>query len=172
MSIKDEFERAKLISKKDSRHLEHEARVERKRLGNDGVYLQEKQRQKEIQQKLDEQRLRDQQIAREQAEERLEKERSREKEREKIKIEDLIKNAQFEEYGPRKFFFVTRNKKIPYICVSDNLGEKLERGIAGIIEYPTPNGSEFAIVNRQCVERILDIDPEAVRFFNRDLTNR
>lgn len=164
MSIKDEFLKAKLITKKDVKQLEHESRVEKKRLGTEGLQAQEQQRQKELQQKLDEQKLRDQQLARQQAQERLDKE----KERNKVNIEELIKNAEMDDHGPRKFFFITRNKKIPYISVSDGMGEKLERGIAAIVEYPTPIGSDFAIVNRQCAEKLSEIDPEAVRFFNRE----
>ncbi len=161
MSLKEELLKANLLNKKDLRRIEHEERVDHQKKGREGREEQVRQRQQEIEQKQEEQRQRDQQLAKQQNQERLDKAKN-------IRMEDLIKTAQVEEHGPRKFYFVARDKKIPFLQITENLSDKLEKGMLAIVEYNGPNCVEFAIVQRTCAERLLEIDPEVVRFFNRD----
>ncbi len=164
MSLKDELLKAKLISKKDVQRIEHEGRVERKKLGSEAIKAKEEQRQKEIEEKIEAQRQHNKELAKQNQEK---KENIRAEKEKIVNIQEMLKSSQMEERGTRKFYFIAKNNTIPSLCIGDNLSEKLEKGLAAITEFTTHEGPEFYIVNRQCAEKILEIDANIIRFFNR-----
>ncbi len=159
-SLKDQLRKANLISKKKAKQLAHEQRVKRKKLGKDGLEAE--------QQKLEEQRKLERQKERQRAREREAAQRREREEREaRARLHDLVKNAYISKCGgPRRFFFVTRDRKLPFLEVSDDMGRKLESGRCGIVEAPLGLASEFAIVPRDVAEKVWAIDRKAVLFLN------
>lgn len=158
MSLKDELLKAKVISKKEVNKIEHEQRVERKKIGAEAIKQQEIERHQEIEKKMQEQRQQNREIAKQQTQEK-----------QGLRAEEIVKAGQIDEHGNRKFYFVARNCKIPHLSISDTMAEKIERGAVAIVEMPSTNGglAEFYIVNRQSAERLLEIDANLVRVFNK-----
>lgn len=161
MSLKDELLKAKLIDKKQVKKIEHEKRVEKKQLGTQVVEEKTKAQLAEIAQKQEEQKKRDLEMAAEQNTEKQEKAKS-------ARILDIIQSGKIKVEegmrGSRKFYFVAQDQRIPYLNLSEGLIEKLDRAEIAIIEYPT---REFSIVNKISAEKLLGIEPEIVRFYQK-----
>jgi uncharacterized protein YaiL (DUF2058 family) len=160
MSLKDELYKAKLINKKQVRQLEHEDRVEKKKLGKEGMKEKEEKRLHAIEEQQEEQKKRDQSLAKEQKQQMTEKERQ-------ARIEDIISNGKIAEgsAGNRKFYFVAKNGKIPFLFVTDRLVEDLQRGVAAIVEYGGSGLGEFVIVNAPSAQKIHALAPDMIRFY-------
>ena len=67
--------------------------------------------------------------------------------------------------GRHRFFFVARNKTIPFLQVSDLTSLHLRTGKAAIVEDPHEEG-DHVIVTRDAAIRMEAIDKESVRFFS------
>ncbi len=84
------------------------------------------------------------------------------------KLLELVRKSSLKEngFGSRRFYFVTRENKIPFLDISDDLTSRLERGMAAIVEVPGQEAEEFTVVPRAVAQRMKTIDPDAVLFFN------
>jgi uncharacterized protein YaiL (DUF2058 family) len=72
-------------------------------------------------------------------------------------------------FGARRFYFVTRENKIPFLDLSDELTGRLEKGQAAIVEAPGEGDEEvvdYTIVPRAVARQMQTVDPESVRFMN------
>ncbi len=69
--------------------------------------------------------------------------------------------------GPRRFCFVSRNRKIQWFDLSPTLARKIEQGQLAIVEHPGVADEPHALVPARIAARIEKLDPEAVRFWNR-----
>ncbi|HHN73723.1 MAG TPA: DUF2058 family protein [Acidobacteria bacterium] len=67
--------------------------------------------------------------------------------------------------GPRKFHFVTRNQTILYLDLNDAAAGQLEDGRAAICEIPGTEPEVFRLVPARIAEKVREIDPTWVRFF-------
>lgn len=159
MSLKEELLKAKLISKKQLKQVEHEQRIERKQLGKEGLQEKEKARQQEIEKKIEEQKKENQALAQKQKEERSEKEKS-------ARIEEIIQLGKLDDtyHGTKKFYFIAQDGKIPWLMVNDRTAERLERGSYAIIEYPP---REFVLVHKSCADKLYSLEQNIVRFYER-----
>lgn len=86
------------------------------------------------------------------------------------RLKELILDANLREtgFGARRFFFATREGKIPSIDISDDLAGRLIYGQAAIVEVPGEGKTEYAIVPSAMVGKIKTIDPEMIRFLNEE----
>ena len=161
-SLRDQLLKAKLIDKKKARQAEHEAKRKKKELGKKGID-KETSRKKEA---FD---------ARER--ERREQDREREKKRKLEKeaqtgihrLRDICQKGIIREKGraTRQFHFVTRDGRISYTMVSDEMDRRLEAGSVAIVENPGTEPLEYVVVTNDTAEKISALDPESVRFLNR-----
>lgn len=162
MSLKDELLKANLISKKQIKQIEHEQRVEHKKLGREGVQEKKQQQQRVIEEQRKEKKTRDQQQAKAENEVRSDKEKQ-------TRIEEVIRQGKIQQgvSGNRKFYFVWRGSKIFFISVNDSFIEKLERGGAAIVEQiQQPSGYvDFVVVNQQAAIQLLALQPDIVCFY-------
>jgi uncharacterized protein YaiL (DUF2058 family) len=69
--------------------------------------------------------------------------------------------------GEHTFFFTTRSKKMRRLVVEDEVRQKLEKGEYAVVEWPNHPDFPWAVVPRVAAERILRIDPVALRFYLR-----
>ena len=160
MSLKDELLKANLISKKQLKRIAHEQRMEKQRLGKKGIEEKKEKEKNEIKAKQEAQKKQDQEQAKKLNEERLEKER-------KAKIHNLITEGRIKtEGGPRRFYFVSLDGKIPFLSLADSLAKKLERGQAGIVELGEWPRSHFIIVKREAAEKLKKLKTGKICFFN------
>ena len=157
MSLKEELLKANLISKKELKRIEHEQRVQKTKLGKEGIKKIEKEKSAKIEEEQNKQKTYDQEISQKQNLEKIEKEK-------KARLRDIVHKGKVGEdgYGRRKFFFVDDEGKIPFLNLTDSLADQLARGQAAIIEYPKKC---FVVVNRQSARKIKDTNPELIRFF-------
>lgn len=159
MSLKDELLKAKLINKKELKQIEHEERIERKKIGKKGMEEKQQQRKLSIEESQE-----------------LKKQQDRIANQQKLdqgdRIGNLIKQGRILNSMPgnRKFYFVARNGKILFLIMSDALAKKLEQG-AGIVEMTIePRNEEFVVVDQSTVEKLLNLCPDIVRFYAPNIT--
>jgi RNA recognition motif-containing protein len=86
----------------------------------------------------------------------------------KTRLREIVLEASLKEtgFGARRFYFVTRENRIPFIDISEELCGRLEKGMAAIVEVPDQDAEEYTVVPRGLAQRIRSVDPEAVRFLN------
>lgn len=86
------------------------------------------------------------------------------------RVRNLVSSCAIEQRrpGPRRFCFVTREQRIRWIYVTAELAWRLERGALAIVEQPGVEQEPFALVPDTAAQRLLQISPESVRFWNRD----
>ncbi len=85
------------------------------------------------------------------------------------RLREMVLESSLKEtgFGARRFYFVTRENKIPFLDLSDELAGRLERGQAAIVEVPGDGGvDDFTVVPRAVAETMRSVDPESVRFLN------
>ena len=156
MSLKDELLKAKLISKKQLKKIEHEKRIAKTKLGTEGVAQKKEEREAELAAKIKAQKEKNKQQAKLKKEELVEKEKI-------ARIKSFVRNAVRPENrrGNRKFYFVASDKKIPYLTVSDDIAVNLETGRLAIIEYE----QEFMIIDGKSAKNIEALDSGIIRFW-------
>jgi uncharacterized protein YaiL (DUF2058 family) len=84
------------------------------------------------------------------------------------RIRKMVEGSSLKEtgFGARRFYFVTRENKIPFLDLSDELTGRLEKGQAAIVEVPGDVVVDYTIVPRAVARQMQSIDPESVRFLN------
>ena len=169
--IKEQLLANKIIDKKRLRQVEHEERVRRKALGRDGIEAERQQVREAIEARQKEMREQDREKDREQEAEH----RDGMDEQERIsQLQNLVSSGAIREgiFGTRRFFFTTRERKMPFLNVSDEIAGKIEYGRAAIAEVPGGTGREWVIVSREAADRMRAIDPDSVCFLNVDPPRR
>ncbi len=162
-TLKDQLLKAKLVSKKQVRKVEHEQRKRKKELGREGIErekarLREEQEEKERlrreEQRRQEQRRKDEEMARAGLQ----------------RIRSLVTGADLSKFGsgPNSFYFKASNGTIPCLEVSGAMAERLETGRAVIVELPGERAPEFFIVPPDVAEQVQRATPDAVRFWNQE----
>ena len=86
----------------------------------------------------------------------------------KERVRNMVEEASLKEtgFGARRFYFVTRENKIPFLDLSDELTGRLEKGQAAIVEVPGEDVDDYTIVPRAVARQMQTVDPESVRFMN------
>jgi uncharacterized protein YaiL (DUF2058 family) len=161
MSLKDELLKANLINKKQLKQLEHQERVEHKKIGREGAQEKKQQQQQAVEEQQKAKRQRDQQQAKVDNEERAVKEKQ-------ARVEDIVRQGRIQQgvFGNRKFYFVSRSRKIYFLSIQDAFSEKLEHGDAAIVEIKQPSGYlDFVVVNQQAASQLMTLQPDIVCFY-------
>lgn len=147
------------LDEKQARELAREQRKEDKELGRDGVEAREAQKQAEAE-------------ARRQAE----AEAARQRERDRVAREArerALRTVQDNrhpggESGSRRWFFVARDRRVPFLEVTDECARMLMDGKAGIVESCDPDApGHVVLAGDKHLVTLLNIDKELVRFWNR-----
>lgn len=160
-NLKDELLKKGLTSDKRARQLAHEEKARKNVIGRQGV--EEERRTAE-----------DERLSKEKS--RRESDRQRELQRQQ---EETARAAQFGlaqlitsnavtqgMRGPRRFHFVTRDRKIPFFDLSDDVGKQLELGSLAICEVPRTDPEQFAVIPAETANRVRESAPELIRFQN------
>ncbi len=156
-SLRDQLLKAGLVSEKQARQAAHAQRVDRKQQGRQGVEAEREQRKHKVE--AEQQAKRESDRARESA--RRERVLDRETEN---RLRQTIASGRLEKTrGPRRFYFVTRDDRLPCLEVTDDVAQRLERGGAAITESPE---GEWSIVDGDTARRVAEIDPAWLRVWN------
>jgi uncharacterized protein YaiL (DUF2058 family) len=156
-SLRDQLLKAGLISEKQARQAAHTQRVDRKQQGRQGVEAEREQRKQQVE--AERQAKREADKAREAA--RRDRVLDRETEN---RLRQIVASGRIDKTrGPRRFYFLTRDDRLPSVEVSDELAARLERGGAAIVESPE---GELTIVDGDAARRVAELDPAWLRVWN------
>ena len=146
------------LDEKKARNLTREARREEKALGREGVEERDAQKRAELE-----------------ARKEAEAEASRQRERQRLEGETMQRarrtvhdHADPGYRGNRRWFFVTRAKRILFLDVNDSTAGLLREGQAGIVESLGQATEDHTVVlTERALVTLVGIDKELVRFWNR-----
>lgn len=155
--LADALVKSGVASEKAARQSRRERANEDRELGRDGVEERERERKQAEQAEREAQRERD----REQAAQQREASTGDEV------LQTIQRHAETAR-GSKRWFFVARDGRIPFLEVADTAMRMLGDGHAGIVESLGAFAQEHVLVSgRQALERLEQADPEIVRFWNR-----
>lgn len=164
-SLKDQLLAKKIVDRKQVRQAEHEERQRRKSLGHKGLEAERRRAHEAAEAKQREIRSRDKkrEMERQAEQQELEAESRR-----GSRVEELAASGAIRESveGDQRFFFKARSGRVPSLHVSVAMEARLVAGKAAIVETGEDPVVRWVIVGRATADRILAIDPEAVRFLN------
>ena len=68
--------------------------------------------------------------------------------------------------GPIRWCVLTREQRINWLYVTDEVAKRLELGTLAIVEHPGDAEAPYALVPRDIAARINELDPMIIRFWN------
>ena len=148
--LKSQLLKAGLVDKKQVEAAKREKKKARKQKGRKAI-------------DADEQARRDRHAAEAEKRRQVDRERDLSKQEQAVVQEQVQRLVQIAESGSvepksrpnRRWYYVTRDGRIPYLSVDDELQRDLERGSAALVESPA--GKTWA-VGRESAERIDQLD--------------
>lgn len=148
------------LKETEARDLAREQRKETKALGRDGLEQREAERRAEAEAR----RAAEAEAGREREKQRLAREA---RERARRVVQDNRHAGG--EGGSRRWFYVARAGRVPFLEVTDEVSRLLLDGKAGIVESCDPEtpAAHVVIVGEKHLTTLLGIDKELVRFWNR-----
>ncbi len=159
--LRDALKKAGLVDDKRARKIAHEEKARKNRLGKKGAAEERRRREEE---RLARERARREEDRKREAARRAEEER-----RQRLfQLAQLIRDHALTDgvRGNRRFHFVTRDRKIPFLEVSEEIARRLEHGQAAICEVPDSVPEEFVLVDAATARRVRETAPEYVLFFH------
>ncbi len=98
------------------------------------------------------------------------RQRERERQEHQNRVSNLVKSAALRDVkeGGRRFCYVTREQRVRWIYVTAEVAWKLELGALAIVEQPGEPDETPMLVPRAAAERLRALQPDVVRFWNRD----
>lgn len=159
--LRDALKNSGLISEKKARKIANEERARRKKLGGRGVDDEKQTRAREQTARESERRAADR--AREQSRREEEERRASVAQVAQLLREHAVTRGAS---GPRRFHFVTRDRKIPFLEVAEEVGRGLESGRFAICDVPFATPEDFVLVPAEIARKAQRTDPECVRFLN------
>ncbi len=160
-NLKDELIRKGVADDKRARQMAHEEKARRNKLGAEAVQAERQHREQEI-------------VAKEHSRKETDRRREQERQREdaaraaRAGVAQLLRDHALTRgvRGPRRFYFVTRDKKMPFLEVSEDAGKKLETGALAICEVPDATPETFVLVPAETAGRVRQSAPELVLCLN------
>ena len=158
-SLRDQLLKAGVVDKKAAARAAHDQRVENKAKGREGLQAEKAAREAKAEEDLKAQRARD-------------KEREKQRKAEQEARDQAFRVAQIADTGtynkrwngPRMYYYETRDGRVPYLEISDEVQGLLDRGSLAIAESPD---GEIKLIDREAAERIAALDAEWLRAWNR-----
>jgi len=158
-SLQEELMKARLVDKKQRKKAAHEKRVHQSKVGREGLEKEKREKERRRQAEAEAKRARDRQLD-------AEREQAREAEGSENRLKSLITEATLQGFGgPRRFCYVNRSNRVPFIEVSDDAARRLTRGELAIVES---EDGKVGLVKGPAAREIAELDADSVRFWNRD----
>ena len=99
---------------------------------------------------------------------------SQDRQRDLAKIGDLeqarqeIRAHHERSRGSKRWFFVARDGRVPFLEVTDSVMRQLGDGAVGIVEsLGAVSDEHLVLASSDALERLSEFDPDAIRFWNR-----
>ncbi|MBK8974464.1 MAG: DUF2058 family protein [Planctomycetes bacterium] len=155
-NLRDQLQKANLLSKKDARRLAHEERVHRKETGREGLEAERRERELELEQKRQQEREQDRD-----RQARLEAERKQEQERAAclaILANETTKPAR----GSTTWHFELPDGRLPALKLSEADRHQLQGGHLCIVRDRDVDALVFALLPAHLARRVHRTFPECV----------
>lgn len=149
---------AGLINEKQAKKAKHDKRMKRAKVGDKGLEAEERKRDEAHREKRAQRSEADRERNRAAELERLERV-SRDRLRDLVRSNTIGKDVA----GNRRYYFVARDNKVPFVEVSDAAVRRLQHGDLGIVEVPDQSRERFAILARNHALQVHATAPELVR---------
>ena len=162
--LKKQLLKAGLVDKKTARAARTDERKQRKKKGRH----QEEKANLEARQERHRQRKEEQARAAREEQQRLNAQAERREEQDRFR--NIIRRAALTEGaqgGARPFYFVGPDNKIRRIYPGAQVAQKLSSGALAIVTSLEPEGPDYALVDRECAERLEELSPQAILFWNK-----
>lgn len=157
-SLQEELMKSRLVDKKQRKKAAHEKRVHQSEVGREGLKAEKLEQERRLKAQAEEKRKKDQELD-------AQRQKTREAEAGESRVKSLISEATLQGTGgSRRFSYVNRNNRVPFLEVSDDVARRLTRGEMAIIE--TEDG-KVGLVPGKAAREIEELDKEIVRFWNR-----
>ncbi len=169
-NLRDKLMKAGKVSKRQKRAADQGARQRRTRVkGHKQAEAAQAKQEAVYAEQLEKQRVADQALEAVRRAEREEKERH-------LRAKHLIEYyGRFPLRGRRRWFFMARNGTVQWLDVREDTTYLLERGDLAVVEPVTikeEDEPEYQVIPRDAANKLWDIDPEYVRFLNRNVAER
>ena len=155
MNLRDQFKKAKLLSDKDAKRLQHEARVERTEKGREGLEREAQQRQQEVealQQREREKTRREQE----------QRDRERKQQEEVAAVRTLLADARKPGPGPVKFYFAAGDGSLPWLELSPREAQELRSGALCVARVGSKATHNYRLLPLETARRVARTAPEAI----------
>lgn len=155
--LRQQLLKAGLVTEKAVETVEKDERQQNRQKGHRRVKADKRAQQAERERQANERRFAEQERAR--------AERSEQDERElQLQIKQIAESNPFAERtgGPRRWYFVSREQRAPFLEVSDEVAGALAKGGAAIVESPE---RDTWVVGADAARRIRDLDARWIRTF-------
>jgi uncharacterized protein YaiL (DUF2058 family) len=158
-SLQEELMKARLVDKKQRKKAAHEKRVHQSKVGRDGLENEKQEKERQRQAQAEAKRIKDRELD-------AQRQKVLEQAGGENRLQALITGSVLKggTGGPRRFCYVNRNNRVPFLEVNDDVARRLTRGELAIIE--TDDG-KVGLVPGQAAREIVELDSEIVRFWNR-----
>ncbi len=148
-SLQEELMKARLVDKKQRKKAAHEKRVHQSKVGREGLEKEKQEKERRLQAEAEAKRARDRQIDEE-------RKKALEEASSGNRLNSLIAEATFQGFGgARRFCYVNRSNRVPFLEVSDDAARRLTRGELAIIE--TEDG-KVGLVPGAAAREIAELD--------------
>ena len=157
MNLRDQLKQAKLLSDKKAKQLAHEARVERKEKGRQGLEQEAKQREQEVRELREQGReqTRQQQAANEQA---------RKLREEAAAVDVLLQTAKKPGPGTVKFYFATDDGALPWLELSPREAQEVRAGQLCVVRGGPAGTHTYRLMPLDAGKRVARARPDALVF--------
>ena len=165
MSLRDQLKKANLLSDKEARRLEHQARIERKEKGREQLEQDEAARQQEL----------GQLSAKERERVRVEQEaadRQRQQREELAAVEALVAGARKPGSGAVKFYFEAPDGSLPWLELAPREAQELRAGQLCIVRGGPPGTHTYRLLPLEPTKRVARVLPERVVLAPRGIVPR
>lgn len=155
-NLRDQLEKAKILSDKEARRLAHKERVERKEKGRQKLEEEQQQRQEELKGLRDSERQRTRQ-------EQAATEARRRREEEEAACRAILQNeARKPGPGTLRHYFVLPDGAMPCLELSPNESNQLRAGMLSIVRSGPPGTHQYKLLSTELARRVAKVFPEAV----------
>jgi uncharacterized protein YaiL (DUF2058 family) len=155
-SLREQLLKAGLVTEQQARQSAHNQRTDRKKQGREVVEAERQARREKV--------AAEQQAKREADRQREASRRTSAVDREtENRVRQIVTSGKLERTrGPRRFYFLTRDDRVPFVEIGDEVGARLERGQAAVAESPE---GELTLIDGDSAKRVAELDPTWLRFW-------
>lgn len=158
-NLRDQLQKANLLSKKDAKRLAHEERIHRTEVGRDGLEQEQRARQEEIDRlQAAERNERRTQQAQTDAERRLAEERAA---CEQILAQDVTRPG----HGRMRFFFQTAEGYLPWLEFGEIDFKRMLSSEFAVVRLGEPQTHDYGLLALASAKRVARIFPDRIAWW-------